>query len=156
MFQYIYQSQVAGSSPKGAEKRCNGERRMFFTPKNTKSPWKTRTWSINEIVLRTVKSSALPQMKLDPFARSATSLGVSPHHWCEASHRLRLAASSFARSATSFICAVKWETMFSLRSKWCWPTVKWCCALRHKWKILVPKNEDFWVPPTISNLKPRW
>ena len=34
----------------------------------------------------------------NPFAQSATSLGVSPHH-------LRLAATSFTRSATSFICA---------------------------------------------------
>ena len=30
-----------------------------------------------------------------PFARSATSLGVSPHHGCRASHHLLLAAASF-------------------------------------------------------------
>ena len=45
----------------------------------------------------------------------------------------------------------EWEMMFSRCSKWCWLSVKWCCALRHKWKILVPKNEDFWLPLLGSN-----
>ena len=46
----------------------------------------------------------------------------------------------------------EWEMMFSRCSKWCWPSVKWFCALRHKWKILVPKNEDFWLPLLSLNL----
>ena len=55
------------------------------------------------------------------FARSATSLGVSPHRLCEAQHCLP--------KATSF-CVRLLKTMFSLRSKWCWPqAVKRCCIL---------------------------
>jgi hypothetical protein len=35
--------QVAGSSQKDSKKRFNSERGVFFTPKNTKSPPKSRT-----------------------------------------------------------------------------------------------------------------
>ena len=85
---------------KMSEKRCNGERRLIFTPKNTKSPWKSRTFVLgckieachfNEIVLRTMKSSrcldeifgVTPQMKLNPPLLSRrsriSSRGDFPH-----------------------------------------------------------------------------
>ena len=59
-----------------------------------------------------------------PFARSATSLMRSI---------TSLRSTSFATCRNIVLCR-KRTMMFSLRSKWCWPSVKWCCALRHKWK----------------------
>ena len=59
--------------------------------------------------------------------------GRSAHHWCEASHHLRLVA-------TSFWCPHKCRMMFSLCSKWCSPSVKWCCVLRTQMKK--PRSDE--------------
>ena len=98
-------------------KKFNGERGLFFTPKNTKSPWKSRPF-----VLGCNRIAALRLREAQP-------------HWCEASHHCE--AHHLRLAATSLICAASWGMMFSLRSKWCWPSVKWCCACGTNEKVQV-------------------
>ncbi|MBR5222652.1 MAG: hypothetical protein IKV81_00600 [Clostridia bacterium] len=50
------------------------------------------------------------------FARSATSLGVSPHRLCEAGHCLPKTTSFTPKGATSF-CVRQGGMMFLLRKK---------------------------------------
>ena len=56
-----------------------------------------------------------------PFARSATSLGEA--NIIDAKHHIICTLVQ----PRSFV-PKKWEMMFSRCSKWCWPSVKWCCA----------------------------
>ena len=71
-----------------------------------------------------------------PFARSATSLARA--HIMDAKHPIICGLPQ----PRSFVPR-KGGMMFSLHSKWCWPSVKWCCACGTNEKSLFRRTRIF-------------
>ena len=106
----------------------------IFALKTKKGPWKSRTFLLGCKIVPLYETNA-------PFR-----LREAQHHWCEASHRLRLAATSFARSATSFICAegIRNDVLALLEMMLTFGQRMLC--LRHKWKNPSLSTWIFWLP----------
>ena len=97
------------------------------------------------------QSSAVLSMCIGCNKIATLRLREAQPHWCEASHHCE--AHHLRLAATSFICATSWGMMFSLRSKWCWPTVKWCCAFGTNEKVQVKRLGLFGSPNWVNKYK---
>ena len=60
--------------------------------------------------------------------------------------------TSFATCCNIVLCPHKCRMMFSLCSKWCWPSVKWCCVLRTQMKKPRSEERGFLAPTARANL----
>ena len=149
LHKYFYKSQVRDQK---VGEKVQWWKKGGFTPKNTKSPPKSRAFVLGGKIVAPIWDKCSV-----PFARSATSLMRS--------------ITSFA-ACRNFICAKrnlvhlcqrneKWcsrevaKQLFAL--KWCWPSVKRCCAFGTNEKIQVSRLGFFGSPCWVSAVKRcRW